>query len=448
MFASRQVLLPVLVLAVHLSSLPFAFAQDEDGDGEEKQDERDLSVFGQVRVRGEFRDNSDFDADRPDRQRFIGQRTRLGLDVRVNPRVEGRVLAQDARIWGADGTTVDTGLETQSLDILEGYADLRWIWDLPLQIRLGRQQLSYGSERLVGTNDFSLTARTFDAYRFRFEMGALIFDVFSAKLVDTNGPGPPGLPVMSDQDRNFSGAYFSREGERIERLDIYWLRDIDKTHPTTPGEIKRHTFGALGRTALPAALALEVEYGYQTGEAGDPLDIAAQMLVAELSIARKELRDLQAAVGFDWATGDSNPADGDLETWDQLFPTAHRHLGTMDYVGRQNIRDLRGQLGARLTSRITGLVDFHHFRLDRPEDAWYNTAGEVTQAGVRVFGPDPSRTETELGQEVDLLLRFVGFAGAAIEGGYSRFFAGDVLGEGGAPQDDSDWAYIQVKVDL
>jgi len=444
MFGSRPVLFSTLMLIVHAMTLPLAFADDD----EEKRDERDLTVFGQVRVRPEFRDNADFDHDRPDRQRFIGQRTRLGLDVRVSPRVEGRVLAQDTRFWGVDGTTVETGQEVESLDLLEGYADLRWIWDLPLDVRLGRQQLSYGRERLVGTEDFGASARTFDAYRFRFVMGALLLDVFSAKLVDTNPPGPPGLPVMSDQDRNFSGAYFTREGGHIERLDLYWLRDIDKTHPTTTGEIKRHTLGVLGRGALPAALAIEVEYGYQTGEAGDALDIAAQMLVAELSYTRKEARDLQAALAFEWASGDPDPADGELETWSQLFPSTHRHLGTMDYVGRQNIRDIRGQLGARVTSRITGLLDYHLFRLDQPEDAWFNTAGEVTQAGVRVFGPDPSRTEADLGQELDLLFRYEGFPGAGIELGYSRFFAGDLIGEGDAPDDGSDWVYVQVKVDL
>jgi hypothetical protein len=448
MFGSRTGPLAVSVLLILLTTLPadsrLAFAQESDDEGPE---ERDLTFIGQVRVRPEFRDNADFDGDRPDRQRFIGQRTRLGLEARVNPRVEGRVVAQDTRIWGVDGTTLDTGDEIQSLDLLEGYADLRWIWDLPLDIRLGRQQLSYGRERLVGDADFHPAARTFDAYRFHFVMGALLLDIFSAKLVDTNPPGSPGLPVESDQDRNFSGAYFSREGGRLEALDLYWLRDIDKTSPST-GEIKRHTFGVLGRTHLPADLTLEIEYAHQRGEAGPALDIDADMLVTELSYTRKEARELRAALAFEWASGDRDPTDGELATFDQLFPTAHRHLGAMDYVGRRNIQDIRGQFGAKLTGRISGLVDFHIFRLARPEDAWFDAAGGVTQAGVRVFGSDPSRREYDLGQELDLLFRFHGFTGAAIEGGYSRFFAGNLIRLGGAPADDSDWAYFQVKIDL
>lgn len=418
--------------------------EDED----EMRPERNVTVSGQVRVRPEFRDNADFDDDRPDRQRFFGQRTRLGLAVRVNPKVEGKVVAQDTRVWGTEGSTLATGAEGQSLDLLEGYADLRWIWDLPLDIRLGRQQLSFGRERLVGAHDFDPSSRTFDAYRIHFAFGALGIDGFSAKLVDTNPPGPAGLPVESDQDRNFSGAYFSREGGRLKQLDIYWLRDIDKTRLTTPFEIKRHTLGLLGRATLPAGFAFETEYAYQTGEAGLGGDIAAQMLVAELTYARMEARDLQAAVAVEWATGDGDPADGKLETFSQLFPSSHPHLGTMDYVGRQNIQDWRGQVGARLVSQLSATLDAHVFRLDTARDAWFDDLGGVARAGDRVFGPDPARTERDLGQEFDLLLRYTGLTGAVIEGGYCRFLTGNLIRLGGAPSHDSDWGYVQIKVDL
>jgi hypothetical protein len=406
-------------------------------------------VHGQVRVRPEIRDNADFDSDRSDRLRFFAQRTRLGADVKVNPKLEARVTAQDSRVWGvAEGSTVDTGNERQAFDLLEGYADLRWIWDLPLDLRLGRQQLTFGRERLVGHLDFGNQARTFDAYKIRFTMGAFVLDTFSAKLVDTNAPRADTSLAVSDRDRNFSGLVVGREGDQLERLDVYWLRDIDKTEIMVPGEVKRHTLGLLARHAFPAGLSLEAEYAYQAGDAGDSLDIAAHMLAAELAVFRPAARDLRAAIGYDWATGDDDPADGDLETFNQLFPTGHAHLGSIDYVGRQNIQDWRAHLGARIVGKLTGTVSGHVFRLDKARDAWFNAAGAPLTAGGRVFGVDPGRTERDLGQEIDLLFRYGGLEGVELEGGYSRFFAGDLIGAGGAPADDSDWAYLQVKVEL
>lgn len=418
--------------------------------GDEDDSEREITPIGQVRVRPEFRDNADFDADRPDRQKFFGMRTRLGLDVKINPKLEGRIQIQDTRFWGVDEpTTVSTGQEQQATDLYEGYVDLRWIWDLPLEVRLGRQAMTYGRERLVGPLDFSNFGRTFDAYRFRFTMGAFVTDVFSAKLVETNAPAADTTLRYSDQDRNFSGLYISREGERVERADVYWLRDIDKTHPVSPGEIARHTIGGLARVHLPESFAVEGEYAYQTGGAGSQFDIAAQMLTLELLYSRSDLHDLKLVGGFDWASGDGDPTDDELGTFNQLFPTGHAHLGFIDYVGRQNIQDFRGQASVKHANGSTVLVAYHWFQLDQAADAWFNAAGNVNEAGVRGFGPDPGRDARQLGSEIDIVFKLGGFIDpAGIEAGYSHFFAGEVVRADGGPDDDSDWAYLQVKLDI
>jgi hypothetical protein len=439
----RLFLFTLVLLALAASLLPPGAAAQIDPEGK---------VIAQVRVRPELRDNADFDDSRSDRQRFIGQRTRFGVDLKVNPKVEGRVLAQDTRIWGVDegANTLTTGTEEQSLDLYEGYLDLRWIWDLPLELRLGRQGINFGRQRLVGTVDFANTGRAFDAFKFRFTMGAFMIDILSAKLAETNGPIRPDSTVFSDQDRNFSGAYFAREGNPLERLDLYWLRDIDKRQPVVPGEIKRSTFGLRGRYALPSDLAIEVEYAHQSGEAGDALDISAQMLTSELSWEPADFRELKAVLGFDLTSGDNDANDGDLETWDQLFPTGHAFFGFMDYVGRQNIQDFRGQIGARLWRNIAGTLHYHWFRLHRAEDAWFNVGGVPYRAGDVTFGADPDRRERDLGSEIDLVLRMLDYPGADIEGGFSWFITGDVIDEASSIGDteNSVWGYLQLKVDL
>jgi hypothetical protein len=158
---------------------------------------------------------------------------------------------------------------------------------------------------------------------------------------------------------------------------------------------------------------------------------------------------LKVAGGYDWATGDGDPADDELETFNQLFPTGHAHFGFIDYVGRQNIQDYRAQASIGVWRSSSLLGAYHWFQLDQAEDAWYNAAGAVNQAGVRNFGADPGRTERHLGSEVDLLFRLGGFIDqAGIELGYSHFFAGEIARLNGGPDDDSDWVYLQVKLDI
>ena len=441
---SRAIAWPAaLGLVTALLAAPAAADPDDESDSSE----REINVLAQIRVRPELRDQSDFSEATPDRQRFWGQRTRIGVDAKVHPKVEGRVLIQDTRYWGVEeGSTTQTGDELQATDLFEGYIDLRWIWDLPLDLRLGRQTLSYGRERLVGRLDFSNFARTFDAFRFRYSLGAIALDVLSAKLADTNPPPPAPSTGFADQDRNFSGVYFTRQGDLVEVADVYWLRDIDKSAPPVipHPETKRHTFGARAKGRLGAGFALEGEYSYQGGSAGadDSLDIGAQALAVELIWEGQGERKPRAALGGDWATGDDDLADDDLGTFNQLFPTGHSFLGYIDYVGRQNIQAVHGEIGARLWKQISGTIAGHGFRLDESRDAWFDASGAVK------LPADPARTHRGLGSEVDLVLRLDGIENTTIEGGYSRFFRGRVIKDAVAEDVDSDWAYFSIKVDL
>ena len=45
------------------------------------------------------------------------------------------------------------------------------------------------------------------------------------------------------------------------------------------------------------------------------------------------LHDIAFELGFDYASGDENPGDGDGETFDQLFPTGHTYFGFIEQSG-------------------------------------------------------------------------------------------------------------------
>ena len=426
----------VLFMVWSVSGLAVSSARAQD---------REAEITADVRFRSEFRDNADFDADATDRQRYIGQRSRLAVDIRATPKLAGRVTVQDTRFWGSEPSTVETSTGNQTLDIIEGYVALKFLFNLPLDLTLGRQHFDYARGRLVGHDDWSNTGRAFDAYRLRFgffDADAFFFDVFSAKLVDTNTPTGTG---RSDQDTNFSGVYFSKGGDRLELLNLYWLRLIDKETPAT-GEIKRHTFGVLGRYALTPDVTWEVEYAHQSGEVAPAVDISANMLATEVEWAVQG-GPFTAHLGYDWASGDGDGAgDRTISTFSQLFPSPHRSLGAMDFVARQNIQDLWGGVRGPLTSSIDGRLDAHWFRLDAPEDGWYSAAGDLT--GRAAFGPDAGRRERDLGIEIDAMVDYAFDEGVTLRAGYSRWIAGDLLELDDAPGDDSDFAYFSIRARL
>ncbi len=387
-----------------------------------------VTPVGAVRVRAEFLENTDFDRQTADRRRYFAQRTRVGAAATINPRVEARLVAQDSRYWGSERPGSGTG--DLQLELLEGFIDLRWIWDLPLEVRLGRQPLAYGRQRLLGDDEWSASGRRFDAYRIRFGLGGFFFDGFSAKLADLNVPAASGL---SDRDRNLSGIYFAKEGDRLEQLDLYWLRDIDKRPLDS---IKTHTLGILGRYALTNAVSAEVEFAHQLGEQTGTTELNAHMLAAAL--AWRLDRRTRLRCGFDWASGDDAPADETDGTFRPLFPSPHPHLGALDLVGRRNVQDLWGSASHKFPKGVEARLAAHWLRRDALMDGLYNRDGFL-------YPIDLGSAARGIAVEIDAAAAFEWIEGTELTLGYSHARPGEAL-TGQDLSDDAQFLYCELGI--
>ena len=69
--------------------------------------------------------------------------------------------------------------------------------------RAGRQELSYGDERLVGAFGWDNLGRSFDAARLRYRTGAWVNDFFWSRLVDVRRGGAPHRPGNRDLYGNY-----------------------------------------------------------------------------------------------------------------------------------------------------------------------------------------------------------------------------------------------------
>jgi len=101
---------------------------------------------------------------------------------------------------------------------------------------------------------------------------------------------------------------------------------------------------------------------YETGEwHGDDLSAAAAGGVVGFSFG--ESWKLRPFAGYDFATGDEDPADGKREEFFNFFPTNHPHYGFADYEGWRNLRSPYG--GISWTHGKHFLVTkYHRFLLE------------------------------------------------------------------------------------
>lgn len=121
----------------------------------------------------------------------------------------------------------------------------------PLTAKVGRQESSYGDERLVGDFDWSNLGRVFDAAKLRYETADLRVDAFSGRVVI---PRDDTFNTVNDYDW-FSGIYASTK-TLIPRQETQLRATSARSRPTLLRPSRRRCLDWPGRaTSTPSACA-------------------------------------------------------------------------------------------------------------------------------------------------------------------------------------------------
>lgn len=392
------------------------------------------SFGGELRARAESWQNFGFTEVNDDT--FLLGRALLHADLHFGERVRAFVggksaLASDRDLPGGRRT-----LDVDELELQNAFVDVIFPFgeDGSVTARVGRQELLFGKQRLVSPLPWSNTMRTWDAARLIFEFDNWRVDAFYSRYAAVQKYDFNDWQIGPD----FWGVYANGKlgEENPIDLDLYFL-GLNKAASTfngSTGEEDRYTLGArVGGNIGKSGFNYDAEADYQFGEVGSA-DISAYAFAAKLGYAFADSEYKPSLyLGFDYASGDDTAGDGDVETFNQLFPLGHAYFGFMDAVGRQNIVDLSTGFACKLNDKVTFKADGHFFWLASDSDALYNAGGGVARSGG---------ASEEVGQEIDITLVYAVDGHLTLQGGYSHFFAGDFISDTGA-SDDMDWFYFQ-----
>ena len=436
------------------------------------------------RFRWEIRNNNfDFDDSvnaLTDDNWFL-QRARLGVKITLADwlRIYGQV--QDSREINSDRPDYPNSLAAEGDDSL----DLRQAWvefgnpkEFPLTLKLGRQILSYGDERLIGAFDWNNIGRTFDAARLRWEEKTWSLDAFAGSVVvpERGSYNQSDFFNGNETDRQqiFSGLYFQTTAVPFQATDLYVLHlhedDSVKYQPNPDGDTNFFTLGvrakskpgafarqetvpvdgkesrdgkqvAVATPPRPVGFDYEAEFAFQTGHVRG-LDLTAFAAHGGVGYTLDTRWLPRLGLAYSFATGDNDSTDHDIETFQNLFPTNHKFYGQMDLFSWQNMHDLEVNLKVSPIRALTLRAEYHAFWLQTTEDFWYRANGTTT---VRPLNAAARNAGNYVGSEVDLLATWNVTRNLQVEGGYSHFFTGEYVAATG-PSDDADFGYLQVKV--
>ena len=381
------------------------------------------TLGGEARFRFETRDNRDLNSATNDHNSFVGSRVRLNVGFQPSENLQGFIQPQFSEVWGqgtaniaGNGTLTggiinSGGITDPALNIHQAYAN--WKMSEQWRIIIGRQELAYGDEIVVGPLGFSNVGRSFDAILVRTEGSNYKTDFFYSKIADEDVAGSAFLG-----EYDFAGAYNSlNKLSSIDSLDLYglYVRDRRTGAPTS------FNFGTFGLRIKDQVS--DFDYRFEgNGQVGQHLGnkMLAYMVDAEAGYTIHVKKDLRLALEYNRASGDK-PTSTTFTRYHQLFPTMHRWLGYMDLFGRQNIQSGIFHANLKINKKWNIAADLHSFWRVESQDVIYSIVTESPYAGQPAV---PTTGKKHVGEEVDLTLGYnpMEFIAIKIVGG--MFFPG------------------------
>jgi len=417
-----------------------------------------ITVDIQEKMRAEVRENNfDFNSDvnSPQDASWLLQRFRLGLGYSMTPWFKLYVQGQDIReIGGSRPNEIGTlGAEgDDTMDILKAYAQIGDI-KKGLSATIGRQFLSYGDQRLVGPLEWLNPARTFDAVKLSYVAPTWTLDLFTSSPVNFKDHEWNKSNLLDDDDNLndiFSGIYLSTKWIPINTTTDFYVfnkRD-DGTAAFGPklGDTNFVTLGTLwkGDPKKLKSWDYETEMAFQTGEVnGRDLTAFAGHWGLGYNWATHPWKP-RLGFQYNYASGDQDPADGDIETFQNLYPTNHLFYGYMDTTGWVNMHNPQINFTVAPTAKLKLKADYHLYWNASNDDAWRRVNGVTA---VRPVNAASRNASSFRGQEFDLTAFYKVNANVSLQAGYSFFLAGDYLSDTGA-DDNAHFGYLQVQFDF
>lgn len=341
-----------------------------------------LSLGGELRERYEYFDHANWGAGPQDDNGYLLQRYMLHGDVHAGEHFRLFTEFQAGLEEGRNGGPRPT--DRNEFDIHQLFADIGEPFGdkQSLTLRLGRQELGFGSQRLVSLRDAPNVRRAFDGLRATLSWGDWQFDAFVTRPVRIK---PGVLDDDTDPTAKFWGFYGVAPFPLLQggRADLYYFgldRDSATFAQGTAHE-RRHSLGTR-LWGKHSGWDWNYEFVYQFGDFGNG-HISAWTVATDTGYTFAHTK-WTPRIGFkaDVTSGDRDPNDPDLQTFNPLFPRGG-YFAETGLIGPQNHIDLHPSLELHPTSKVTFTTDLDFFWRESSHDGVYGIGQNVARSGVK-----------------------------------------------------------------
>ena len=375
---------------------------------------------GQIRQRFERGNKSFSDGAEASSLNFL--RTRFGSRFMLEKDVSGYIQVQDSRIYGMEFNTLSP---TNNIDLHQAYVSMNSIFDLPVDVKLGRMETSFGPQRLVGTVGWHNVGRSFDGVLFNWHLKKSTISLFNFKLRETDSSN-------DENDNSLQGAYADLnivDGQTTHSFVIMERQSFTSN-------LRRITAGAFAKGKI-GPFTHETEFAIQGARVEDLFELAGKMAAVNLTYTMNGPSKTAFSAGVDYLSGANLSGNSNSIAFNTLFATNHKYYGYMDYF--LNLpRDTFGK----------GLKDLHAKMSFMP--------GSNTKAAsvLHIFKSSEDyiladgSSSTSFGSEIDFTLNHKYSSNVSFVGGFSIFLPGDIFSEERGGNSLASWLYFSTVVNL
>jgi hypothetical protein len=400
-----------------------------------------LDFGGQSRLRFEYDDEFALKGYAPGHDdQLLLERVRLDLSARYGDDLRLFLQLQDAHAFLTQFGPADFSTSSpidDTLDIRQLYAESLKIHGSPFGFRIGRQQISYDDQRVFGPGNWGNTGRfAWDAAMLKIDTTRAETDVWLGKYLTYQTHAWPNRPVGDF----LTLVTYSRIKKLPFRLDVFYvLKDDDSgkvAGESGTGNLLSHTVGfqAEGRAfhLFDAAATFAAQFGKYGRDRLRAAGGSGSLGVTAPTPWKPRLR-----AQLTWGSGDADPNDGNHGTFDGVYGGRDIYFyGYLNLFFWANLWDAELDFSVQPSSRATAYIEYHHFRLAEPRDAWYST-------GLQAVRRDPTgRSGTDLGGELDFRVVWALSKHIELMGGCGRFMAGSYVKSTG-PSAPATWFFSQ-----
>ncbi len=335
---------------------------------------------------------------------FIQQRTRLALTTKIK-KVEIKLVPQDVRVWGqVPSLNANDGLNSLHEGWMKFQLDSAGKWS----VKLGRQELVYDDSRILGNVDWAQQGRSHDAGLISFKNEKIKLDVVMG--YNQNGVGRTGnLYDLQNQTKGLQMIHLSTKFKNIKSSYLI----MNNVFQDSDGTLKIYALQTIGtfnkyisqNSKFSGDLAIYGQFGQLSSGA------QSSSFLAALHFGYK-VKKIKLELGGEIISGtDMNGSSTKSNSFNPIFGTNHKFNGLMDYyyVGNH--------------SNSVGLIDLS-FRVIAPLSKKLKLIGMIHQFnGAAKITKNNEEYSSDLGQEVDVVIKYNLNDNIKLVMGYSQYFS-------------------------